>query len=462
MDRPPKKPRLQGPDGFQKSKPTSRYKPPESITKFVSAFDNVPPPSPPKKKHVSSSHARNPFVDFHVPNQPEAGPSKLSNRQLKPASAHQAEKTRVLKPPVFLPPPVDFHVPNQPEAGPSKPSNRQSKPASAHQAEKTLKVLKPPVFLPPPQTTDVEASKSTKPAGTRLSALQPTLKAAAPAPPEKPRYTLKPPPVPIPPATKPSVPLKPLAPPPPLPVPENRVTSPKKPMKTIFTTSVAQATDPTKEGGGAELLSLFLQQHGHNFMSATDRELQRGVMVSPDKRSRGKDPKFVRGGLAERFQHQISCTKTDVALWKRQMERKMDSGAKVGSDMQLRILRVLDVAKPMARPRFTTSPRSGLALCRLTRRHPLTSGDLTLGTYVVLFHFASTQGERSAVSSVDLFQEGNTAMAWLPWQKVGVVGAEEGARLLDMFRALDALTPPHTLLVVSRFVFVAPDDHATT
>ncbi|KAF8553625.1 hypothetical protein OG21DRAFT_1584802 [Imleria badia] len=289
-------------------------------------------------------------------------------------------------------------------------------------------------------------------AGASLSSFQPTLK-LPPAPPEKPRSILKPPPLPIPSSSKPSVPLKPLAPPP---FPEHRPASPKKPMKTILTTNVAQATDPTKEGSGAELLSLFLQQHGHGFTSSTDRELQRGVMVSPDKRSRGKDPKFVRGGLAERFQDRISCAKTDFVLWRRQMEQKMESGTKVGSDMQLRIMRVLDVGKVSERARFTAGPRSGLALCRLVRRHPLTSGDLTLGTYVVLFHFGPTNGGRSAVSSKDGFEEGNDVMVWLPWQKVELVGAEGSAGLLEMFRTLDALTPPHSLLVVSRFCLVAP------
>ncbi|KAI9571858.1 hypothetical protein HD554DRAFT_2016088 [Boletus coccyginus] len=307
------------------------------------------------------------------------------------------------------------------------------------------------MFLAPPavpQTAKVEPSN--KP-GAILSSLQPTLK-LPPTSSEKPRSILKPPPLPVP-STKPSVPLKPLAPPP---LPEHRPTSPKKPMKTILTTNVAQATDPTKEGTGAELLSLFLQQHGHNFTSSTDRELQRGVMVSPDKRSRGKDPKFIRGGMAERFQHRISCTKTDFVLWRRQMERKMESGSAFGSDMQLRMMRILDVAKVSERSRFTAGPRSGLALCRLTRRHPLTTGDLTLGTYVVLFNFGPTNGGRSPVSSADCFEEGSDVMVWLPWQKVELVGAEGNARLLEMFRALDALTPPHSLLVVSRFCLVAP------
>lgn len=138
------------------------------------------------------------------------------------------------------------------------------------------------------------------------------------------------------------------------------------------------------------------------------------------------------------------------------MERKLESGSAFGSDMQLRMMRILDVAKVSERSRFTAGPRSGLALCRLTRQHPLTTGDLTLGTYVVLFNFGPTNGGRSPVSSADRFEEGCDVMVWLPWQKVELVGAEGNARLLEMFRALDALTPPHSLLVVSRFCLVAP------
>ncbi|KAG6370718.1 hypothetical protein JVT61DRAFT_11104 [Boletus reticuloceps] len=438
MDRPPKKPRLlQGPDGFAKPKPTSRYKPPESITNFVSAFDNpVKSTASPSRNKPAHDRPRNPFVDFDVPREPEAGPSKPSvpKRQLKHASF--------------------AHPPRTAKADQDKPLP-------------SLKVLHQPVFLP--QTTNVAPSHKT--AGATPSSLQPTLK----PPYEKPRSILKPPPLPIPPLTKPSAPLKHLAPPP---MPSHRPPSPVKPMKTIRTTNVAQATDPTKEGTGAELLSIFLQQHGHTFTSSTERERQRGVMVSPDKRSRTKDPTFVRyvveapvtshlpfthaslcsGGLAERVQHRMACAETDFVLWRRQVEHKRECGTQLTSDMALRILRVLDVAHVPERSRFARAagPRAGLALCRLTRRHALVSGDLTLGTYVVLFRFGPTHGGRSAVSSVDLFEEGNDVMVWLPWHKVELVGAEACAGLLERVRALDTLTPPHSLLVVSRFCLVAP------
>lgn len=129
--------------------------------------------------------------------------------------------------------------------------------------------------------------------------------------------------------------------------------------------------------------------------------------------------------------------------------------------MQLRIMRVLDVGKVSERARFTAGPHAGLALCRLMRRHQLAGGDLTLGTYVVLFHFAPTQGGRSPVSSIHRFEEGRDVMVWLPWHKVELVGVKESASLLEMFRTLDVLTPPRSLLVVSRFYIVVPRVNAT-
>ncbi|KIJ60447.1 hypothetical protein HYDPIDRAFT_117154 [Hydnomerulius pinastri MD-312] len=429
MERPAKKPRLQGPEGFQK--PKSTYKPPESVRKFVSAFDSPKPevpstsPAKPPVRVSRTNHERpqNPFVRMDVSKepepQPEPGPSRapVSKRQLKPVSF--------------------AHPPRAPK--------NDGKPVS-------LKVLKPPVFANPAAPPPVPVCKPPDKMTTSVLALQPVLKPPSTTS-EKPRSILKPPPMPIASSSKHTAPLKPLAPPPPL--PSRRPSSPQKNMKTILTTSIAQATDPTKEGAGAELLSLFLQQHGHNFTSSTERELQRGVMMSPDKRSRGKDPKFVRGGFAERAQHQISCVKTDFALWKRQIEQKVESRSKLPSDMHLRILKVLHIAKAPERFRSTPVARFGLALCRLTNRHKLVN-DLTLGTYVVLLNFAPMQGSRSLVSSAEGFEEGRDVLGWMPWQKVDCVSVDGGEGLLELFARLDALNPPHSLLVISRFSILPP------
>ncbi|KAL4064076.1 hypothetical protein V8B97DRAFT_1876259 [Scleroderma yunnanense] len=266
---------------------------------------------------------------------------------------------------------------------------------------------------------------------------------------EKPKSIRKPPPMPALFPSKPTAPLKP-----PLP-PVQQPASPQKTMKTILTTSVAQAIDPTKEGTGAELLALFLQQHGHDFTSSADQELHRGIMLSPDKRSRGKHPKFIRGGLAERAQQHISCDQTDFVLWRCQTEKKAESAMRATSDIRLHILRILHVLKIPEKPHSVPVPRCALAVCRVMGRHKFVEGDLTAGTYLVLFNFTLTYGSGPAISSAQQFGEGRDVFVWMPWQEINV-SAGGNAEIQRVFLPFDDLIPPHTLLVVSRFYVSAP------
>jgi len=251
MERPAKRPR---PDGFEKPKIT--YKPPETINTFASAskatvFPSKPTPNDSKKSVVKTGHVtqlpQNQFVGCVVTK--ESKP-RLPNRQLKPVSLGH-------RPPV------------------TENSEKERSITLKH---------KPPVLA------HVEAKPPAK-ASTSILTLQPAIMPPSTSP-EKPISVRKPPLMPVPFPKKFMAPLKPLALAPPVLPPEPA--SPQKTMKTILTTSVAQAIDPTKEGTGAELLALFLQQHEHDFTSSIDRELYRGIMLSPDKRSRGKHPKFIR------------------------------------------------------------------------------------------------------------------------------------------------------------------------
>ncbi|KAI6123078.1 hypothetical protein EDD17DRAFT_1620870, partial [Pisolithus thermaeus] len=412
MEPPTKKARLRGPDGFEK--PKSSYKPPDSITRPGLSF-----------KSTSSA------VEL-----PRNGSNKPPT---KPSSAHRPRNPFVSRP--------------SGEAGPSKPSTLpgRPKPLSTGHCPRpapddiALKALRAPAFTKLTHAGDKAASP------TSLTTLRTTFKPLS-TPSEKLRSIPKPPPLPTHP--KPTAPLKPLAPPPPVPV--QPPPSPSKNVKTILTTSVAQAIDPTKDGTGADLLALFLQQHGHTFTSSTDRELQRGITVSPRKQSYGKDPKFIRGGLAERAQRHLSSTQTDFTLWKRQIEKKLESTSMITSDMQLRILKIFQVIKTPEKPRSMPVARSGLALCRLASRHKL-ADDLTTGTYVVLFSFAPTDcGSGSTISSsAELFSEGRDVDVWMPWHKVDVssVGDTEVQRI---FSQLDTLNPPHILLIVSKFRVRSP------
>lgn len=402
-----KKARLRGPDGFEK--PKSSYKPPDSITRPGLSFTSGP-----------SSVAL-----------PRNGSNKPPN---KPNSAHRPQNP--------------FISQSSDEVGPSKPSTctRRPKPLSTGHCPQpvpggvTFRPLGAPPFTKLPHAEDRAASS------TSLTTLRTTFKPLS-TPSEKLRSIPKPPPLPTHP--KPTAPLKPLAPPPPVSV--RPPTSPSKNVKTILTTSVAQAIDPTKDGTGAELLALFLQQHGHTYTSSIDRELQKGITISPRKQSCGKDHKFIRGGFAERVQRHLSSKQTDFTLWKRQIEKKLESTSTIASDMQLRILKIFQVSKIPRKPRSVPVARSGLALCRLAGRHKL-ADDLTTGTYVVCFSFAPADcGSDSTISSsAELFTEGRGVDVWMPWYKVDVssVGDTEVRRI---FSQLDALNPPHTLLIVSKF-----------
>lgn len=96
-----------------------------------------------------------------------------------------------------------------------------------------------------------------------------------------------------------SVPLKPVPIPPPLPLPAPLPTPSK--MKTISTTRVALATDPRTESGSSELFSLFLRHQNQNlggkvYGDSVERELGRGLEVSPEKAKAGREGRgrFVR------------------------------------------------------------------------------------------------------------------------------------------------------------------------
>ncbi|KAH7911792.1 hypothetical protein BJ138DRAFT_1149791 [Hygrophoropsis aurantiaca] len=312
----------------------------------------------------------------------------------------------------------------------------ESSPSAAAQSAKpfsTKQLLKPPMFaLPvlPPQPKQKTAKMASK--------LAPQFQ--VPSDSNKPVSIMRPPLMPVASTSKSAVSLKPLVPPP---VPARRPASPQKHLKTILTTDVAQATDPTKEGGGAEILSLFLQQHGHSFTSHTDRELQRGVMVSPDKRSRGKEPKLVRGGLAERAQHHMACSRTDLSLWRRQMEQKIDSSARLSSDVTLRVVKILHIMCAPDRPRAPPLPRAGLALCKLRGRHKILN-DLPDGNYIVLFPFVSGSSSHSMNTAAN-FEEGRDILVWMPWHK---------AVLTNALEYLDVLNPPRSLLFCFRYTIV--------
>jgi len=155
----------------------------------------------------------------------------------------------------------------------------RQKPLSA-----PLRTLKPPSYV---VSAPAKASSSTKPLSFSI---------------------LKPPPFPQLP-TK-AVILKPLAPPT---IEPSFLKKPSTNMKAIS----SFATDPTKDGAGAELLSIFLQQHGHSFVSPFECEMQRGIGLSPRKNKSAKG-KFRRcvSMLAKLTRLMLSCNAVTVVDWR--------------------------------------------------------------------------------------------------------------------------------------------------
>ncbi|OBZ74416.1 hypothetical protein A0H81_05375 [Grifola frondosa] len=246
--------------------------------KFVSAF-----------AQPSSSHAKSPSKalrrPMHVP--------KFEVAQIASTSEpvkHQAQTLRVLKPPIIAFPRAE-------------PSALQSP------TKKVSSLISHPPILAAPRDISLHSV-------TRIPKFQP-----APSTPPRVHKTL---------------PLHDLAPPPPL----TDTSSPDtRELKTISTTRVALVTDPCSEGGPAELLSIFLQQHGHGFTDPIDRELQRGLGQSPEKASKSKRPKYVRGGLAERTAARFTQCQTALTLWQKDMEANLSRP--VVPDLRLRVVCVL-------------------------------------------------------------------------------------------------------------------------
>ncbi|KAG1736204.1 hypothetical protein EDB19DRAFT_1637907 [Suillus lakei] len=252
---------------------------------------------------------------------------------------------------------------------------------------------------------------------------------------------LKPPPRPQP--TTKAIVLKPLAPPSFAPFPTKSSSTNMKPISSF-------AINPTKDGAGAELLSLFLQQHGHNFISPFEREIQRGIGLSPrkNKSAQGKFIRYVRfGGMAARAQHLISGTKTDYTLWCLQLKQKLSSASPsaptLSCDLRLHILRVLPL------PTKTPTPtRVHIAVCRISSRHRSTNvADLRDQCYVVLFPHVVEPSRN--------FEEGRDVLAWTPWYKA-MLSTVVPREVLGSL-SVEPLMPPRSVIIIPRWHIMQAD-----
>ncbi|KAI0351605.1 hypothetical protein OH77DRAFT_1429427 [Trametes cingulata] len=385
---PPKKRKLlHTPDGFQSTTKRAALKAP--ARKFASAFDD------PKKSKMSSKLVAAPKVPRPLPPPPPvAGPSK---RPASP-SVPRVPLKHHSKIPVLHP--VD------------EPSSRsaQSRNASILAAHRIASPASPKALAKP-------LSKGT------LQQFQPVL--PPPAPSKDPPRNLRPLQPPPPPAIGP-------------PLPDANK------LKTILTTRVAVAMDPRTESGTDELLGIYLEQNAANYVPPAERELQRGLGQSPEKASKSKSAKFIRGGLAERAQRIFAKHNTTLTLWYKDMElqaQRPEAHAKVTPDLSLRIMEVLHVSSVASLQRSQSVPRLCVARCM---KAPL--GKARVEDVAVVLDFGNPGSAASRAHTLDEVVEGKGLQIWGPWCTTKI--AED---LPGVGEAIFRLPPNCSVMFCSRF-----------
>ncbi|RDB23929.1 hypothetical protein Hypma_009243 [Hypsizygus marmoreus] len=374
------------PDGFEKPKQVAAPK--ISAPKFSSGFDDGGPQ--PAQKPVSKS-------------KPEVMP-QFSGKPVsrsKPVSLQKPTSKTNLK---------HIPVPNFPLPGPTKEKD-------------------PPVFRVLPAPDLRPATKDDALPSARLN--------LRPPPP--------PPPLPVVTSSKPIVPLKYFQAPS-IPAPVEKASD--KRMRTISTTEIALATDLFTESGTAELAHIILHdQHPEIAGQNKDESLEWNIGMSPQKgakyiKGKGKEAKFVKGGLASRASELISRSQTSLALWHKETEDALSSTSRrLTPDLRLRIIRILDSpagAKPSSprKPSVSSSNAMspGLALCRIlstpSLKHPhltyLLPKTLEKQYHLVVLSFPTVAPVRSRVQNrihprnPEDFVVGREIYAWEPWQEVSL------------------------------------------
>ncbi|KAI0776805.1 hypothetical protein BD413DRAFT_610392 [Trametes elegans] len=408
---PAKKRRLmQTPDGFETSRRASGSK--TAARKFASAFDKpkpstkgsvaqntrplTPPVAGPSKQSAASPPAQAPGMrPWVMPEFEQTSKAPARQQQNKEARLRRLSETPVLQPP--------------PVAGPSsKPiQNRKVSILSAHR-------------IPSPASPKTPVKPVSK-AG--ISRFQPVLPAPALSKnPPKELRALQPPP-----------------PPPLLPRKGAPVLDPSK-LKTILTTRVAVAMDPRTESGTNELLGIYLEQNAANHVPPAERELQRGLKQSPEKASKSKSAKFVRGGLAERAQRLIAKHNTTLTLWHKDMElqaQRPHAHARVAPDLAVRVVEVLHLSSVASLQRSQSVPRLCVARCARVSpggKEGRGGGEGDTGTVAVVLDFGSPGSAAARAHMLDEVREGMEVHIWRPWNTIEGFG-DPGSK------SVDSLTP---------------------
>ncbi|KAI0668841.1 hypothetical protein C8Q78DRAFT_1043297 [Trametes maxima] len=353
------------PDGFESSKnPVAKTPAP----KFTSAFDN-------KRRPKHSTHA---VIDSKVsPPHAVAGSSKPApERQMAVAPIPSSSGITIsTQEPIIgssrnVPPRKNLAVTSRPV------QNRNAAILAAHKVTFSA--------LPKPRPRPV--SKGT------LLQYQPNL----------PQLT---------PSNGPPRNLRPLKPPPP-PVIGRSMLDPSK-LKTISTTRVAVAMDPRTENGADELLGIYLEQQIGNYVPPAERELHRGLGQSPEKASKSKSAKFIRGGLAERGQRIYAKHNTTLTLWYKDMElqaQRPQSHSRVAPDLCLQVVEVLHMSSVASLQRSQSVPR--LCVARCTGVLP---GKTRQEDIAVVLDFGSPGSAAAKAHTLDKVKSGIELQIWRPW-----------------------------------------------
>ncbi|PIL25913.1 hypothetical protein GSI_11666 [Ganoderma sinense ZZ0214-1] len=395
---------MHAPEGFEVIKSCSAKAP---ARKFASAFND------PKRSKMTPKDSALRLK----------GPSKPAAFQSPSAGPSKRPSLRVLYPPTLLPDP--------PQAGPSKVPPAPPPPGKSV----AVRPMKPPSF----PSTSSSASKFTL--KNHIPVLAPKKSLVA-----KPKASIQefrppPPPPAVPPKTGRSISaIQPL--PPPLPRKGPPLPDASK-LKTISTTRVALATDPRTESGTSEILALQLGQAVSSYIPPAQRELNRGLGQSPEKASKAKSAKYIRGGLADRTQRLFAQQNTRLALWYKDMElqvQRPEAHTPVAPDLCLRIFEVAHVTSIASLQRSQNVPRLSIVKCAKI------VGGRTTGDLTVLLDFGFPGSASAKAHTLDEVKEGRDLQIWAPWNSSDS-GAEE-------LRRFGALPRDGTTLFCTRFRIV--------
>lgn len=385
-----KLPRFTVPDGFAQARPAAKIAAP----KFVSGFGDA-------GSHSSRQREKQPL---HRPLKPPAFPepdSKGKNVAGPILAAVTSDKPRSGK----LMGLSAFHL-HEVDLSPMKTGARREKPPSAfrsHIVDKAGPSTKP--LLPPALPAAPIASASRKPNSVRSIA---TPLQIAPTTPNK---------------------------------------LGEREMKTISTTAVALATDVHSDSGGAELLSIFVQQHGHEFLNSSERELSRGLVQSPEKRSKTKEPKYIKGGLADRARSTFRQNDTQLRLWNEDLQRDIRAFKRITPDIHLRVISLLHISPASPRPPHPPV----IAFLRCT--------DVTSSKEVAILLNFGVPSPAPRMNRVEDLKAGGDVYVWQPWQTMDLTEAG----ILALVRVLNdvhnaaansSAFPSRNVLMCSRFWIV--------